>query len=182
MKTVPGAIINLEKWTGDIEPISKMEEAWFRIKGILMKFRSKSTVYYAASFVGKPLALDKNCLRNFAYVRVKIGCQDLSLVPNTRIGEIKKDFYELQYTRELFEPSPPPGARIGATENVPGGGADQGTPKRQRTGGDESESGSQSTPPAVGNGSVTGTQRQNIYTNTRTRQFTQTEKGKKQSW
>jgi hypothetical protein len=29
MKTVPGAIINLEKWTGDIEPISVMEEAWF---------------------------------------------------------------------------------------------------------------------------------------------------------
>jgi hypothetical protein len=113
MKTVPGAIINLEKWTCDIEPISMMEEAWFRIKGIPMKFRNKSTVYYAASFVGKPLALDKNCLRNFAYVRVKIGCQDLSLVPNTRIGEIKKGFYEFQYTRELFEPSPPPGNRTG---------------------------------------------------------------------
>ncbi|KAK1693827.1 hypothetical protein QYE76_010524 [Lolium multiflorum] len=130
MKIVPGAIINLEKWTGDIEPISVMEEAWLRVKGIPMKFRSKSTVYYAASFVGKPLALDKNCLRNFAYARVKIGHQDLSLVPNTRIGEIKKGFYEFQYTRELFEPSPPAGARTGAAENIPGNGGDQGTPKR----------------------------------------------------
>jgi hypothetical protein len=34
-------------------------------------------------------------------------------VPNTRIGEIKKGFYEFQYTRELFEPSPPPGNRTG---------------------------------------------------------------------
>jgi hypothetical protein len=104
MKNVAGAIINLEKWTGDIEPISVMEEAWFKIKGIPMKSRSKFTVYYVASSVGKPLALDKNCLRNFAYVRVKIGSQDLSLVPNTRIGEIKKGFYEFQYTIELFEP------------------------------------------------------------------------------
>jgi hypothetical protein len=99
-----------------------------------MKFRSKFIVYYAANFVGKTLALDKNCLMNFAYVRVKIGCQDLSLIPNTRIGEIKKGFYEFQYTRELFEPSPPTGARTGAAENIPENGGDQGTPKRQRTG------------------------------------------------
>jgi hypothetical protein len=99
MRTVPGAIISLEKWAGDIEPISIMQEAWFRIKGIPMKFRNKSTVYYAASLVGKPLALDKNYLRHFAYVRVKIGSQDLTLVPNSRIGEIKKGFYEFQYSR-----------------------------------------------------------------------------------
>jgi hypothetical protein len=97
-----------------------MEEAWFRIKEIPMKFRSKSNVYYAASFVGKPLAVDKNCLGNFAYARVKIGCQDLSLVPNTRIGEIKKGFYEFQYTRELFEASPPTGTRTGVAENITG--------------------------------------------------------------
>jgi hypothetical protein len=74
MRTVLGAIISLEKWTGDIEPIGVLEEAWFRIQGIVMKFRSMSTAYYVASFIGKPLALDKNCLRNFTYVRVKIGC------------------------------------------------------------------------------------------------------------
>jgi hypothetical protein len=120
MRIVPSAIISLEKWTGDIEPIGVMEEAWFRIKEIPMKFRSKSNVYYAASFVGKPLAVDKNCLGNFAYARVKIGCQDLSLVPNTRIGEIKKGFYEFQYTRELFEPSSPTSTRTGVAENITG--------------------------------------------------------------
>jgi hypothetical protein len=64
MKTVPGAIIKLVKWNGDVEPISIMEEAWFRIKGIPMKYRSKSTVFYVASMVGEPLALDKNYFRN----------------------------------------------------------------------------------------------------------------------
>jgi hypothetical protein len=106
MRTVPGAIISLEKWYGDIESISIMHEAWFRIKGIPMKFRNKSTVFYAASLVGKPLALDKNFLRHFSYVRVKIGSQDLALVPNSRIDEIKKGFYEFPYTRELFDPTP----------------------------------------------------------------------------
>jgi hypothetical protein len=62
MKTVPGAIIRLVKWNGDIAPISYMEEAWFRVTGIPMKYRCKSTAFYVASMVGKPLALDKNYL------------------------------------------------------------------------------------------------------------------------
>jgi hypothetical protein len=130
MRTVPGAIISLEKWAGDIEPISIMQEAWFRIKGIPMKFRNKSTVYYAASLVGKPLALDKNYLRHFAYVRVKIGSQDLALVPNSRIGEIKKGFYEFQYSRELFDPSFNTGNKTAVSTDAQGGEGDQGTPKR----------------------------------------------------
>jgi hypothetical protein len=77
MKTVPDAIIKIEKWAGDVEPFAVMEETWFRVKGIPMRYRNKSTVYYVASMAGVPLALDMNFLRNFAYVRVKIGCQDL---------------------------------------------------------------------------------------------------------
>jgi hypothetical protein len=117
-------------------------------------------------------------LRNFAYVRVKIGCQDLSLIPNTRLAEIKKGFYELQYTRELFEPSPPPAARTAAAEHIDGNDNGQGTPKRQRTGGNDSEAGSQSAPPVVGLGSSSGAQRQITYNNTHRRQVSQSEKGK----
>jgi hypothetical protein len=90
-----------------------MEEAWCRIKGIPMKYISKSTAFYIASMVGKPLALDKNYLRNFSYIRVKIGCQDITLVPNTRIGEIKKAFYEFQFTREMPEPTSQSNNQVG---------------------------------------------------------------------
>jgi hypothetical protein len=130
MRTVPGAIISLEKWAGDIQPISMMEEAWFRVKGIPMNFRNRSTVFYAASLVGKPIAMDKNFLRNFSYVRVKIGSQDLSLVPNTRIDEIRGDFYEFQYTRELCDPTPTPGTRITVADTNHGDDAVNWTPKR----------------------------------------------------
>jgi hypothetical protein len=44
----------------DIEPYVVIQEAWFRIKGIPMKYKNKSTYFYVASMVGMPLALDKN--------------------------------------------------------------------------------------------------------------------------
>jgi hypothetical protein len=130
MKTVPGAVIRIVKWNGDIEPISIMEEAWFRIKGIPMKYRCKSTAFYVASMVGRPLALDKNYLRNFSYIRVKIRCQDLSLVPSTHIGEIRKAFFEFLFTRELPEGNQQPNNQVG---NIVANQEDenqQGTPKR----------------------------------------------------
>jgi hypothetical protein len=118
-----------------------------------MNFRSRSTALYAASLVGKPLAVDKNFIRNLSYVRVRIGCQDLSLVPNTRIGEMKGGFYELQYTRELFENAPTPGTKITVANTNQEEEGVNGTTKRQRTARNDSDAGSQSAPPKVtGNG------------------------------
>jgi hypothetical protein len=139
-----------------------MQEAWFRIKGIpmkFMKFMNKSTVFYAASLVGKPIALDKNYLRHFAYVRVKIGSQDLALVPNSRIAEIKKGFYEFQYARELFDPTSINGNKSAIPVDNPGNKGDHGSPKRQRVGLQDSDAGSQSAPPKV-SGTYTGSHRQ----------------------
>jgi hypothetical protein len=114
-----------------------MEEAWFRVKGIPMRYRNKSTVYYVASMAGVPLALDMNFLRNFAYVRVKIGCQDPALVPSSRIGSIKKGFYEFQFTREVIDPSSTPANYYAAAVENTDGGTQQNSPKRQRTGREE---------------------------------------------
>ncbi|KAK1683393.1 hypothetical protein QYE76_044241 [Lolium multiflorum] len=79
--------------------------------------------------------------------RVKIGSQDLSLVPNTRIAEIKGGFYELQYTKELCEATPTPGTRIIVADTNQGDESGNGTPKRQRTGRPDSDAGSQCAPP-----------------------------------
>jgi hypothetical protein len=134
MKIVPDAIIKIEKWAGVIEPFAIMEEAWFRIKGIPMKYKNKSTAYYAASMIGVPLALDVNFPRNFAYVRVKIGSQDPALVPNSRIGAIKEGFYEFQFTREVIDPNTNPANYYAATIENSDDGVQQKSPKRQRTG------------------------------------------------
>jgi hypothetical protein len=92
-------------------------------------------------------------------VRVKIGSQDLSLVPNSRIGEIKKGFYEFLYSRELFEPSSNTGNKTAVHTEVQGTEGDQGTPKRQRMCLQNSDAGSQSAPPKV-SGTHTGSHRQ----------------------
>ena len=81
-----------------------MEEAWFRIRGIPLKYREKCTICYVAGLAGKPLALDKNSMRNFSYVRVKLGCKDVTLVPNVREAELEYKFYDFQFSRELVEP------------------------------------------------------------------------------
>jgi hypothetical protein len=111
--------------------------------------------------LGKHLALDKNFLRNFSYVRVKIGSLDLSLVPNTRIGEIKGGFYELQYTRELFESSTTPGTPIVVNDKNNMEEEGQGTPKHQRTGRDDNNIGSQSahTKTTISSQTAQGTER-----------------------
>jgi hypothetical protein len=57
-----------------------------------MKYICKSTAFYVASMVGKPLALDKNYLRNFSYIRVKIGCQDITLVPELKNWRNQESF------------------------------------------------------------------------------------------
>jgi hypothetical protein len=71
------------------------------------------------------------------------------LVPNTRISEIKSGFYEFQYTRELCEPTPTPGTRIVVADTNQRDECAHGTPKRQRTGRNELDVGSQSAPPKI---------------------------------
>jgi hypothetical protein len=137
MKTVPDTIIKIEKWAGDIEPFVVMEEAWFRIKGIPMRYRNKSTAYYVASMAGLPLTLDMNLLMNFAYIRVKLGCQDPALVPSSRIDSIKKGFYEFQFTREVIDPNTNPATYYASVVQNTNDDTQQNSPKRQRTGNED---------------------------------------------
>jgi hypothetical protein len=111
--------------------------------------------------VGKPLALDKNYLRNFSYIRVKIGCQDITMVPSTRIGEIKKAFFEFQFTREMPEASAQPNNQDGVTVDNVVVAEQQGTPKRQRI--LNLDNGSHSAPPRApgGNNDQQGRQMSN---------------------
>jgi hypothetical protein len=55
---------------------------------------------------------------------------DLDLVPKSRVGEIKKGFFEFQYTREVVDAVPNNGNEVGNTVTVQGEVDQQGTPKR----------------------------------------------------
>lgn len=102
MKQVPGAILEITPGVQDVAPVGYLEEAWFRVQGIPMKYRTKKTIFRICAMAGKPIALDTNTVRNFAYVRVKLGCIHVGLAPATRVREIGGAFYEFQYTREVL--------------------------------------------------------------------------------
>jgi hypothetical protein len=72
---------------------------------------------------------------------------DIELVPSTRIGEIKKGFYEFQYTREVPEAAPNNGNNTGVNNVAQDEGEQQGTPKRERI--SHTNVGSRSAPPGL---------------------------------
>ena len=166
MRTKPEVMIEIKKWSGDIMPKTFLEEAWFRIKGIPMNFRCKSVIFYVAGLAGKPLALDKNSIRNFNFVRVKLGCRDVAMVATTREAELGNGLYDFQYSRELFEPSVDPFLRYGdaaAVENAEGDSsqrdADERVSRENSSLGNENVSGSRPVGPQNNQSSGAGHQR-----------------------
>jgi hypothetical protein len=49
MKNVTSAITKFKKWSSDIEPFAFLDEAWFSIKGIPLKYRNISNAFYVAT-------------------------------------------------------------------------------------------------------------------------------------
>jgi hypothetical protein len=70
------------------------------------------------------------------------------LVSNTRIGEIKKGFYEFQFTKEMFKHVAPSGNQTGIAIRDQETG-EQGTPKRQRINATHDGDGPHSAPPTM---------------------------------
>lgn len=127
------AAITIQRWTGDIQPKASLEAAWFRVRGIPMKYRVKEFFYGVDNLVGKVKAIDKNSLSNHGFVRINIACRDISLVPAVKEGELEDGLYDFEFTREI-----PDGVQGGEkSQHIVASGADgtnnSHTPKRQRT-------------------------------------------------
>lgn len=88
--------------------------------------------------VGRTLAVDKFCLKNVDYVRIKIGCVDVSLVPPVVLHvNIGGQFYDIEFTREIPQGRLVANNEKAAVKNVRGfGNADKTlndhTPKRHK--------------------------------------------------
>jgi hypothetical protein len=72
---------------------AELQTTWFRIYGLPVEKRSEKRVAYVASLVGIPLEVDKHNLKRWDYVRVKIGCRDISKVPATVEGLLDLHFF-----------------------------------------------------------------------------------------
>jgi hypothetical protein len=66
-----------------------------------MEKRSEKTAALITSLVGIPFEVDKNNLKRGDYIRVKIGCRDISKVPGRVEGLLDKHFYDFTFQREV---------------------------------------------------------------------------------
>jgi hypothetical protein len=102
MRTVPGIKFRVDKWDPYVGAKAELQTAWFRIFGIPAERRSEKRVAYVASLVGIPLEVDKQNLKRWDYVRVKIGCRDISKVPATVEGLMDLHFFDFSFQREVL--------------------------------------------------------------------------------
>jgi hypothetical protein len=101
MGTVPGATFKVEPWNPNVGAKAKLQTAWFRISGIPIEKRSDKRACLVASLVGIPLEVDKVNLKRWEYVRVKIGCKDVTKVPAVVEGLLDMHFYDFTFQREI---------------------------------------------------------------------------------
>ncbi|CAL4949938.1 unnamed protein product [Urochloa decumbens] len=101
MRTVPNASIKIDKWNPHVGAKGALASAWFRIFNIPVERRSEKKVCQVASLVGIPLEVDKGNLKRWEYVRVRIGCKDITKVPATVEGLLDFHFYDFIFQREV---------------------------------------------------------------------------------
>jgi hypothetical protein len=102
MRTVPGIKFRVDKWDPYVGAKAELQTAWFRIYGLRAERRSEKRVAFVASLVGIPLEVDKHNLKRWEYVRVKIGCRDISKVPATVEGLMDLHFFDFSFQREVL--------------------------------------------------------------------------------
>jgi hypothetical protein len=130
MGTVPGVTFKVEPWNPNVGAKPKMETAWFRITCIPHEKRTERRVSLVASLVGLPLEVDKANLKRWDYVRVKIGCKDITKVPTVVEGLLDMHFYDFSFQREVqVEGSNNPGWNTWTREND---GNDNPSPKKHK--------------------------------------------------
>lgn len=101
MGTVPGVTFKVEPWNPYAGAKAKLDAAWFRISGIPLEKRTEKRACYVASLVGIPLEVDKPNIKKWEYVRVKIGCRDITKVPAVVEGLLDLHFFDFTFQREV---------------------------------------------------------------------------------
>jgi len=101
MRSMPEVVFKIEKWNHATGSKGDLDVAWFMITNIPYEKRSYSNVCMVASKVGLPLEVDKVSLNKSDYVRVKIGCKDVTKVPASVDGVLDFHFYDYFFQREV---------------------------------------------------------------------------------
>ncbi|RLN22794.1 uncharacterized protein C2845_PM07G02880 [Panicum miliaceum] len=98
-----GAKIKIEPWSSALGAKGKLQEAWFKVGGIPVDQRSVRTLAKVGGLVGKTTAIDEGTRFKQEYVRLRIACRDVSLVPGSAEGNLGLFIYDFSFEREITE-------------------------------------------------------------------------------
>ena len=119
----------IEPWTSSLWAKGQLQQAWFKVKGIPVDQRSIRTIANLGGLVGKTMAIDENKRYKTEFVRIKIACRDIYVVPASAEGNLGLHIYDFFY--ELEEPDNMKRAAQKSSVEVTGDGK-QPTPKKMR--------------------------------------------------
>jgi len=77
------AQFTVEPWTSAISSKGQLQQAWFRVRGIPVDQRGLRTIAKIGGLVGKTMAIDEGTRFSKDFVRVKIACRNIDLVPSS---------------------------------------------------------------------------------------------------
>lgn len=122
------AQIAIDLWNSSTGAKAELQSAWCCVKGVPHD-KSVETLAYVGSLVGVTVEVDQRTLHKQKFVRVRIGCRDVTRVPEVAEGTIWPYLYDFKFEREEVMSSKTPD--IATKFSIEGGGG-QPTPKKQR--------------------------------------------------
>ncbi|AQK94770.1 hypothetical protein ZEAMMB73_Zm00001d010734 [Zea mays] len=78
-----------------------LQKGWFRISGIPMEQRSLVTIAKVGGLVGKVIEIDERTRLRNEYVRARIACRDVTVVPGVVESSLGLFLYDFFFEREI---------------------------------------------------------------------------------
>ncbi|KAM0905449.1 hypothetical protein ACQ4PT_017369 [Festuca glaucescens] len=93
--------MEFEEWSAMEEPTFMLPEVWLRVTGIPSDVRNDYIALWAlGSLFGKTMEVDMAFTRKTKILRLRIGCMDASLIPETSDVYISRGFFRLAFQVE----------------------------------------------------------------------------------
>ena len=124
------AQFTIELWSSALNAKGQLQQAWFKVKGIPADQRGLRTIVKIGGLVGKTMAIDESTRFNADYVRLKIACRNVELVPPSAESTLGLFLYDFFFEREIPQEERQDNIKNKTTNVIPD---HQPSPKKQRT-------------------------------------------------
>ncbi|KAG2602427.1 hypothetical protein PVAP13_5KG678600 [Panicum virgatum] len=94
---------SVEPWTSAVSAKGQLQQAWFKVGGIPVDQRGLRTIAKIGGLVGKTMQIDESTRFNRDFVRIKIACRNVELVPPSAECNMGMYIYDFLFEREVSQ-------------------------------------------------------------------------------